>query len=459
LEDRGRGDPPSPTGIDPRLSPFDTTMIVVSLVIGIGIFRTPAVVAAHAGSSAGVLWVWALGGVVSLLGALTFAEIGSRHPRAGGMYRVVADCYHPALAFMLNWSQALMQGAGAAGVAFIGVEYVLPLLLSPSARGGGTTLAAALLLMTVLLGLNLAGVRSGARAQNVLSLLKAGMILTLAFAALAAPRAAEPPQDPAGRAAAEGGAAGWLAAAVAVFYAYGGYQNTMNLGADVRRARRGLPLAIVSGMGIVAVLYLMLNAGYLRALGLGGVSGSPLVAADLARACFGRAGEGVISIAIFLSAAGFVNATILQVPRSYYAMAEDRLLPGFLRRVNPRTQAQEAGLLCFGATMILPAFFLGSFEKLLAYVIFSDSLMLIVVASTVFVLRRRRVGEGGDALFRVPLYPLLPATFIVCLAAVNVHLIANETRLAGWGTLVLVAGLPIYALMRRVSAGTPGAAA
>jgi len=455
LEDSGRA--PSSPGIEPRLSAFDTTMIVVSLVIGIGIFRTPAVVAARADSSAGVLLVWALGGLVSLIGALTFAEIGSRHPRAGGMYRVVADCYHPALAFLLNWSQALMQGAGAAGVAFIGVEYLLPLLFPSAARGEGTTLAGALLLMTALLGLNLAGVRSGARAQNVLSLLKAGMILALAFAALAAPGASTP--EVAGSEAAVGSPAGWLAAAVAVFYAYGGYQNTMNLGADVRRARRGLPLAIVSGMGIVTVLYLLLNAGYLRVLGLHGVAGSPLVAADLARACFGPAGEKLVSVAIFLSAAGFVNATILQVPRSYYAMAEDGLLPAFLRHVNPRTQAQEIGLLCFGATMILPAFFLGSFEKLLAYVIFSDSLMLIVVASTIFVLRRRGEGEERDDLFRVPWHPLLPATFILCLAAVNVHLIVHETRLAGWGAAVLVAGLPIYALMRRLSAAPPAAVA
>jgi APA family basic amino acid/polyamine antiporter len=283
------------------------------------------------------------------------------------------------------------------------------------------------------------------------------MILSLAFAALGAPRAASDPLVAASPLATEGGGAGWLAAAVAVFYAYGGYQNTMNLGADVRRARRGLPLAIVSGMGIVTVLYLLLNAGYLRALGLGGVAGSPLVAADLARACFGRAGEGVISIAIFLSAAGFVNATILQVPRSYYAMAEDGLLPGLLRRVNPRTQAQEIGLLCFGATMIVPAFFLGSFEKLLAYVIFSDSLMLIVVASTVFVLRRRGAGEGSEALFRAPLYPLLPAAFILCLAAVNAHLVVDETRLAGWGTAVLLAGIPIYMMMRRLSDPSRGA--
>jgi APA family basic amino acid/polyamine antiporter len=107
------------SGIEARLSTFDTAMIVFSLVVGIGIFRTPSIVAGAAGSTSLFFAAWIIGGIVSLFGALTFAEIGSRHPRTGGFYRVVADCYHPALAFMLNWAQTLMQGASAAGVAFL----------------------------------------------------------------------------------------------------------------------------------------------------------------------------------------------------------------------------------------------------------------------------------------------------------------------------------------------------
>src|SRR5260370_33848517 len=117
-----------------RLSTFATAMVVFSLVVGIGIFRTPAIVAGGAGSTSLFFVAWILGGLISLIGALTFAEIGSRHPRAGGYYRVVADCYHPTLAFMLNWSQTLMQGAGAAGVAFIGADYLMPVLLPPQWR-------------------------------------------------------------------------------------------------------------------------------------------------------------------------------------------------------------------------------------------------------------------------------------------------------------------------------------
>jgi len=228
-----------PGRIEPRLSAFDTTMLVVSLVIGIGIFRTPAMVAGGAGTSALFFAAWVLGGLVSLIGALTYAEIGSRFPRAGGYYKVVAECYHPALAFMLNWAQALLQGAGAAGVAFIGAEYLNLLLLPPARRTPGAVLTTACVLMLVLLALNHAGIRTGARTQNVLSVLKIAMILGLAAAAFLARVPA--PVPPA--AAASGSGAGFLAACVAVFYAYGGYQNTMNVGGDVRDPRRSLPLA------------------------------------------------------------------------------------------------------------------------------------------------------------------------------------------------------------------------
>src|SRR5580692_5895943 len=135
-------------------------MVVFSLVVGIGIFRTPAIVAGAAGSTSLFFAAWIAGGLVSLMGALTFAEIGSRHPRAGGYYRVVADCYHPTLAFMLNWSQTLMQGAGAAGVAFIGADYLLPVRLAPPWRTSHAPLAIACGMMGVLLAMNYFGIRS-----------------------------------------------------------------------------------------------------------------------------------------------------------------------------------------------------------------------------------------------------------------------------------------------------------
>jgi len=434
-----------PGRIEPRLGTFDAAMVVVSLVIGIGIFRTPAIVAGAAQSEALFIGAWVLGGVVSLMGAFTYAEIGSRFPHAGGFYKVVADCYHPAFAFMLNWAQAIMQGAGAAGVAFIGAEYLGLLVLPPDRRTASATLVLAVALMVTLLGLNYLGVRTGARTQNVLSISKIVMILVLGAAGLllappatggAAPVTADP----------------WtrlVAAAIPVFYAYGGYQCAMNVAGDVRDARRRLPLAITLGMAVVVGLYLFINVVYVRVLGPAGVAGSDLVAAAVARAALGPAGQSIVSLAIFLSAAGFVNAVILHMPRSYYAMAQDGALPAAFLRVNPRTQTQVAGLLFFGATMLVPAVVLGSFEKLLNYVMFSDSLTLIVVASTIFVLRRRQAGEKGA--FRTPLYPWPPLVFMLCLCAIAVRLLVVETPLALGSIAIFLVGWPVFRLARRVS--------
>ncbi len=224
----------------------------------------------------------------------------------------------------------------------------------------------------------------------------------------------------------------------------------MNLGADLKDARRRFPLAITAGMLTVVGLYLLLNFAYQRVLGIGGIADSKLVAAALSRATFGPYGEVLISIAVFLSAAGFVNATIMQMPRSFYAMAQDGVLPRAFLRVNPDTQVQEVGLLFFGATMLLPAFVLGSFDKLLHYVMFTDTLTLAVVASTLFVLRRRHAGDGG---FSMRGYPLLPIFYIVCLLGVALRVFSLEPRLAAAGIVILLTGWPLFRLGSRLFGG------
>jgi len=444
--------------IEPRLSLFDTMMIVVSLVIGIGIFRTPALVAANTGTAPKFLAAWVLGGVINLIGALTFAEIGSRAPRAGGYYKVAAECWSPVAAFMLNWAQVVMQGVGATGVAFIGAEYLLRFVQAASGSAPAAFSPAAVpwtaaALLAGLLAINFAGIRAGARLQNVLSIAKGVMILGLAAAAFTLAPRAEPGAAAVGPAITNHG---FLAALVAVFYTYGGYQCTMNVAGDVRDARRNLPRAVTLGMVIVTLLYVGINAGYMHALGPAGVAAEKLVAAGLARVCFGTAGEAVISVAIFLSAAGFVNATILQVPRSYLAMAQDGALPAAFARVNPRTQAQTVGLAFLGFTSLIAVPFLGSFDKLVGYVMFTDSLMVAAVAACIFVLRRRAGKTATSqaepaAVFRMPGYPWLPGLFVACLTGLAVQIAITQTRLALAGTGVLLVGFPLYHALRRTS--------
>jgi APA family basic amino acid/polyamine antiporter len=448
--------------IKAKLTTFDATMIVVSLIIGIGIFRTPAMVAAAAKTPALFYAAWGLGGVISFIGALTFAEIGGRFAKPGSYYKVVAENYGSGLAFMLNWTNVvILNGAGAAGVALIGAEYLTPVLFPGGAPANAVlhlrhfsvvmtpqSLTAVALILGLLV-INYLGIKTGAWAQNVLSILKVAMIGVLAAAAFLSRHVPEGPAAlPLERP--------WFFALgiafIYVFYAYGGYQNTINFGADVHDARRNVPRAVFFGILIVLACYLTINAAYVKVLGVPGIAGAKLVAAETARVTLGEAGKLFISLAIVLSALGFLNVTLMQIPRVYYSMAEDRTLPRVFQKVNPKTQTQEFGLFFLGAIILVSIFLLQKFENIVNYVMFLDTITLAVVSSSIFSLRRkaRRSGEAY-AGYRVPLYPVLPLVFIVTMLAVAGSVLATQTREALYGTIFFAVGLPVFLVMRRLS--------
>jgi len=436
--------------IKAKLTTFDATMIVVSLIIGIGIFRTPAMVAAAAKTPTLFYAAWALGGLVSLLGALTFAEIGGRFAKPGSYYKVVAENYGSGLAFMLNWTNVvILNGAGAAGVALIGAEYLTPIVFPGAAPTTARVQVTAVVLILGLLVINYLGIKTGAWAQNVLSILKVVMIGVLAAAAFLTKSAPEGPAAlPLDRP--------WFfalgVAFIYVFYAYGGYQNTINFGADVHDARRNVPRAIFFGILVVLVCYLTINAAYVKTLGVPGIAGAKLVAAETARVTLGETGKLIVSLAIFLSAMGFLNVTLMQIPRVYYSMAEDRTLPAIFQKVNPKTQTQEFGLAFLGGIILVSIYFLKTFENIVDYVMFLDTITLAVVSSSVFVLRRkaRQAGEVYTG-YRVPFYPVLPIVFIVTMLAVALNVLLTQTREALLGSVFFAVGLPVFLLMRRVS--------
>jgi len=431
--------------IQPRLGRFDLTMIFVSLVIGIGIFRTPAIVAQQAGTPSVFFMAWVIGGLISLCGALTFAEIGARLPAAGGFYKVFSLCYHPAYAFMLNWSLVIINAASAIGVAIVGAEYINPVLLPAERQNEAGIQATAIAVVAVLAALNFAGIRTGARTQNVLSGLKIVLILAFSSAVFYAPAvtAAAPASPP--------DHAGWASALgvslIAVFFTMGGYQNTVNYGADVRDARRNVPRGILTGMGIVLALYLLLNFAYFKVLGFDGIRTSPLLASSLAERMFGDSGFRITSVVIFISILGFINTSLISNPRIYYAMAEDRVLPPVFRNVNPRTMVQEFALGLFVALMIGSLFLLGTFEKIVNYVMFIDSLALASAAAGIFILRRRDPAFTG---FRLKGYPWIPVLFIAVQLVVMVSVFRSDQRSALYGMALFTAGLPLYHLLKRL---------
>jgi basic amino acid/polyamine antiporter, APA family len=440
---------PSSQILKPKLSTFDTSMIVVSLVIGIGIFRTPALVATHAGSATLFFAAWVLGGLLSLMGALTFAEIGSRYPQPGAFYKVVAEFYHPAVAFMLNYTNVtLVNGVGGAAVGMIGAEYFVSAILPPESRTPFATQCAAAGLTVFLLGINYLGIKSGAWMQNLLTVLKTAMILVLVAAAVVAGNSGArtvPSQssDPSLLLA-------FGICLISVFYTYGGYQQTINFGADVKDPTRSIPRAIFLGIAIVIGIYLAINACYVHVLGIEGVASSQLVAGELARVTLGERGQALISMAIFLSAMGFLNVTLMTIPRAYFAMAADGVIPRWFMQVNSRTQAQEFTLLFFGAIIILSIFLLGTFERLMNYVMLFDSVNIAIVASTVFVLRARKIGET-EKPYKIPLYPILPGLFILALLVITANVLISQPGSIWVGLLFLLGGFPLYRLLRRLS--------
>ena len=420
-------------------------MIVVSLVIGVGIFRTPALVAEKSGNELIFFAVWIFGGIISICGALTFAEIGARLPAAGGYYKIFSYAYHPAFAFMLNWSQVIINAGSSAGVAIIGAEYITPVLFPEAADPGLIIKIIAVSIITLLFAINYAGIKMGARTQNVLSVLKIVMILVFCFAIF-------------GKHAEETtisksiGEINYIQAfgisLISIFFTYGGYQQTVNFGADVENAKRNIPRAIFTGIGIVIFLYLLLNFAYVKVLGFEQMQNSPLIAKDLAQAFLGPVGGTIISVVLFTSVLGFLNTSVMSNPRVYYAMAEDKILPPIFKKVNTKTQVQEFGLTFFISVMIASVFLLGSFENIVNYVLFIDSISLASAAAAIFILRRKSEKDYSD--FKMKLYPIVPLLFIVTLLFVTYNTILDDSTTALYGFLIFIGGLPLYYLMRKV---------
>jgi APA family basic amino acid/polyamine antiporter len=434
--------------IKPKLGAFDLTMIVVSMVIGVGIFRTPALVAASAHTVPLFFTAWIVGGLVSLCGALTYAEIGSRFSVAGGFYKIVSDCYHPAYALMLNWVYVLTLGAGAAGVAIIGAEYINPIIFPAAWQGGTLVKLTVIFMIVVLYVINFMGIKVGARAQNLLTIVKVIMILGLCTVVFGKPAPADPivqgPVNTLSLFQAIG------VSLIAVFYTYGGYQGTINFGGDIINPRRDTPLAILCGIAIIISLYLLINYAYVHILGIQGVAGSQLVAAEAAKAFFGSAGNIIISVSIFFSVLGFANVMLMQTPRMYYAMAEDKVLPPVFKKINSRTQVQEFALTFITAIILISVFFLGTFEKIVSYVMFIDSISLATVAASLFILRKRAKGKAPYTGFRVPLYPVVPLIFILFLLCVTFNVVYTDPVPAFIGFCFFLAGYPLYKFMRKL---------
>jgi APA family basic amino acid/polyamine antiporter len=427
--------------IKPKLSRFDLTMIVISLVIGMGIFKTPNVVAQSTGSTWIFFGAWLFGGLITLFGALTFAEIGSRYPSTGGFYKVLSYCYHPAFAFMITWVQLISNAASVAAIALIGSEYITPMLLPASLQNPTgikiTTITSVLILYVI----NFLGVKMSARAQNALTIFKVTMILLLCTAVF---KHDVPPPLPYTLTRHHGLLVTIGLCLIPVFFTYTGYGLTINFGGDVINPKSNIPKAIFWGIGAVISLYMLINFAYFKVLGLGGLQQTPALAAKMTEIIFGPIAYKITSVFMFLSVLAYVNVNILANPRVYYAMAEDGILPQIFKRVNPRTQVQEFGMSFFVGTVIIILFFVGTFARLLDYTMFFETIGISLAALSIFILRKKTKQLNGSGIYTVDKYMLMPIVFILTYWFVTLTIFVQTPKAALVCAGAFFVGLVIY---------------
>ena len=430
--------------ITPKLNRFDLSMIVISLVIGMGIFATPGEVAISSSNPFLYFGAWFFGGAVSLCGALTFAEIGARYPTTGGFYKVFSHCFHPAFAFMINWILVISNAASVAAVALIGAQYINPIIMPANLQNDVGIKIMTITSVLILYIINFLGIKMSARTQNVLTIFKISMILILCTAVfkshdtLGAYKIIEQVNDNNYSVSAFG------ISLVAVFFTYGGYQQTINFGGDIINAKVNIPKAIFAGMITVICLYLLINFAYYSVLGISGLQHKTALAATLAGAIFGAVGYKIISLLMFVSVLAFINVNIMANPRVYYAMAEDGILPKKFRHVNQHTQVQEFGLSFFVAAVLIILFFVSSFQKMLSYVMFFDTIGLSTAAVTIFILRKKTKHLDGTGIYTIKWYPLIPIIFIATYWFVTISIFIENPLAALICLCAFVAGLIIY---------------
>lgn len=429
------------------LSLFDMTMIVIGLVIGLGIFRT-ASDAARAAVTPNVFFLaWLFGGLVALCGALTYAEIGSRYPITGGYYKIFAVAYHPSIAFAINCIILISNATSLSGVALIGSEYLGQVLFdTPPSDLTQSLMAMGAIVLFYLI--NLLGLKFSAKTQNVLMMIKIGMLLMLILALFfPAKHAVIPVQSIAST------PIGTMAyiksfglALIAVCFTYGGYQQTINFGEEVRNPRKNLPRGIFIGIMVIIALYLLVSFSYYKMIGFEDLRTSKGIASIVAERLFGETGKYVFSILLFVAVLAYVNVILLSNPRVMYAMAEDGILPDVFKKRNGKKGVLTFSLTVYALISVGSLFFLDTFDKILGFSIFLDCIGMAFSAATIFILRKRKIGDEGQ-IYRVPFKGVLPILFMATYLFVALSIAIDQPMTALTGVGVLLAFMVFYLLV------------
>lgn len=436
----------APTAAAAALTVLDAVALTVGVVVGAGIFKLPSLVAGNVRTGDEALLLWLLGGVVSLIGALCYAELATAYPHTGGDYHYLRRAFGEGVAFLFGWARmAVIQTGSIALQAFLIGDYASEILrLGPVS----SSVYAALVIVAVT-AVNLAGIRQGRTAQKVLT---AATVLGLAAVAVAglffapAAAAAAPPTGESA-AAAVGVSPAWGLAMVFVLLTYGGWNEAAYISAELRDVRRDMARALVWSIAAVTAIYLLANFAYLRGLGVGGVARSEAVAADLLRAAAGEPGARLVSLIISVAALSTINATVITGARSMQALGADhrQSVLGGLARWSESAGTPRAALIGQGVVALLLVLFgtltRDGFATMVDYTAPVFWLFFLLVGVSLFVLRRKDADR--ERPFRVPLYPLTPLLFCAVCAYMLQASLAYTRVGALVGVAVLLLGVPL----------------
>ncbi len=406
--------------------------ITIGIVVGAGIFRTPSLVAGAAPGGLEMLLAWVVGGALSIVGALCYAELASSYPQAGGDYNYLRRAYGPKPAFLYAWSRlTVIQTGSIVLLSYVVGDYMRQIVdIGPwsSAIYAATTVA----FLTLC---NWLGIRQGTRLQNALTTVEVlGLVLVVAAGLFFVP-------DAVPLAFAEEGSDGSALGLVLVFVllTYGGWNEAVYMTAEMRDAKRWMPRILTLSLIVIAALYVLVNLAYLRVLGIDGMAGSDAVAADMMRVAFGERGAAAMSVIVVVAALTSANATMITGARSVYAVGRDFPALSFIGRWDERNGSPRMAMLVQGAlSLLLVIVAAGTFDGFRVAVEYTAPvfwLFFLLVGISLFVLRRR--DPSVDRPFRVPLYPALPLLF----CATSAYMLYSSLAYTGAGALAGVAVL------------------
>ena len=435
---------------------WGVTAVMLGIIIGSGIFRTPTDIARTIPSPWAILGLWALGGLLSLCGAFTFAELATMFPQSGGVYVFLREGYGPfgrCLAFVFGWTYTLISKPfAAAGIAIIFGENVLALLglgqgLDPAARA---TLAKAITsaVLILLTTINVLGVRLGTGVAGVLTSVKVAALAVITLLALAFAR---PGHDPFAALPVDHPQAWYLAAAAAmqgILWTYDGWSDVGSLAGEVRDPARRLPVCYIAGTVLITGLYVAINAAYFRALPLAEIRGSENVGALVMSRLIGPAAGAAMTALVVVSTLGSTHGSIMTGARVSYAQASDGLLFGFFARVHPRLKTPDVALWVQLALSLLALWMLDGFTEMAGGFTFTMWIFYGLAGFALFTLRFTR--PGAERPFRCWGYPVVPGLFVASSALMTFLSILGDVQEKGWRAtsllwiLVLLVGIPVY---------------